>query len=542
MINKHFIKNAFMGVALSMAAVSCTDVWDDHYTINPNIGSNTSETLWEIIEKDSSLTEFRDYLVQSGYADKLKEERVYTVWAPVNGTFSFAYTDNAQLQKEFIENHIANFNHIASGETKKDSLIRMLNGKYLSFVGAGENYTLESVCILPESKNIPAKNGVLHKLQGSVKFVPSIWEMLEKIDSASAINDYLKSFTDTLLDESSSVIGPIVNGQITYLDSVVYEYNPWFYTIGRIAQEDSSYTMIVPTNKAWNEKVKEVKQYFVYSDQVPFKDSIQEENSKRFILNNLVFSKSINKYPSDSLLPTTSYQWNTKRVFREEPYGEVSALFKDELEKYELSNGTIHLVDQLNYSAYKCWYDTIKVEGEHSSAIEEDPDDWRFYLNYSSISKDDSAYTQISNRMWGEYAPTTKTGNPSFTLDIPGTLSAAYRIKCVFVPQNLVNKNDTTDMFPNKFDVKLTYWPEKGKKAKTVTIGQGITNDPTKIDTVSLINKLDYDYMEFPYCEYGLEEEERTVTLQFTGKVGSRENGFSRTLRIDCIIFEPVTK
>ena len=49
---KYFIKNAFMGMALSAAMVSCTDVWDNHYTVNPNIGSNTSETLWEIIERD----------------------------------------------------------------------------------------------------------------------------------------------------------------------------------------------------------------------------------------------------------------------------------------------------------------------------------------------------------------------------------------------------------------------------------------------------------------------------------------------------------
>ena len=539
---KYFIKNAFMGMALSAAMVSCTDVWDNHYTVNPNIGSNTSETLWEIIERDSSLTEFKEFLVQTGYADKLKEEHVYTVWAPVNGTFNYTYTDKAQLQKEFVENHIADFNHVASGETKDDVLIKMLNGKYLSFIGTGDNYTLESIAIVPESKNIPAKNGVLHKLQGSVDFVPSIWEMLAKIDSASVINDYLKSFTDTLLDQQSSVVGPIVNGQITYLDSVVYEYNPWFYEIGKIAQEDSSYTMIVPTNKAWNEKVEEAMQYFVYSEQVPHYDSIQKTNAKRMILRNLVFSNSINKHPEDSLISTTNLAWNNERVFREYPDGEVSALLKDKLETYNLSNGTIHLVDQLNYSAYKCWYDTIKLEGESSLYIKEEPENWRFNLNYLSVNKDDSAYNKLSGNMWGEYAPLTTTGNPKFTFTVPGTLSAAYRIKAVLVPQNLVFEGDTTDMMPNRFDAKLKYWPKGEKKAKTVAIGKDITNDPTRIDTVSLVNNLDNEYVEFRYSEYGLELEETTVELEISGNVKSKEKEFSRTLRIDCIILEPVTK
>ena len=144
--------------------------------------------------------------------------------------------------------------------------------------------------------------------------------------------------------------------------------------------------------------------------------------------------------------------------------------------------------------------------------------------------------------MWGEYAPLTTTGNPKFTFTVPGTLSAAYRIKAVLVPQNLVHEGDTTDMMPNKFDAKLKYWPKGEKKAKTVTIGKDITNDPTRIDTVLLVNNLDNEYVEFRYSEYGLELEETTVELEISGNVKSKETEFSRTLRIDCIILEPVTK
>ena len=85
----------------------------------------------------------------------------------------------------------------------------------------------------------------------------------------------MKSYNEIRFDEINSAQGPTVNGQVTYLDSVINEYNEWFGRIGQLNREDSSYTMFAPTNKAWAEAYEVAKTYFVYDEATADRDSLQ---------------------------------------------------------------------------------------------------------------------------------------------------------------------------------------------------------------------------------------------------------------------------
>ena len=146
---------------------------------------------------------------------------------------------------EFVENHIADYNHTASGNMPEgdDNKIKMINGKYNLFIGSTDNYTFKNVTV--SKANIAAKNGLLHKIANNAVFTANIWEQLAKApeDSITLLNEYLKSFDEIIFDKANSVEGPTVDNQVTYLDSVIIESNEWFERIGQLNREDSSYEL-----------------------------------------------------------------------------------------------------------------------------------------------------------------------------------------------------------------------------------------------------------------------------------------------------------
>lgn len=536
----------------SLAFTACTDTWESHYQPKPEL--NATETLWDLIEADPELTQFKAFAEATGYDDILDQNRFYTVWAPVNGSEFYNSHSLTNLtdslcnvyQFEFIENHVADYNHTASGNMS-NNLVRMLNGKYNRFEGTTDNYTFKGVEVT--KSNIAAKNGLLHKTANNAVFTANIWEQLAKEPSLSLLNGFLKSYDEIIFDEINSVEGPMVGGQVTYLDSVIIEDNAWFERIGELNREDSSYTMFAPTDRAWNEIYEKAKTYFVYDESVEARDSMQDVMTKDFLCRHLVFSNTIQASPEDSM---TSICWTNmggygryeKEVFKGDDLERLKAnLVKTE----ELSNGTLHIVDSYNYNTF--WHDTIRVEGEslYGEAEGVDPAEYaQSNKEYASISEDSVAkYKQTSNGMIGVYKPSTPTGNPKLTYTIKDVLSAKYRIKVVFVPANFINYRDTV-LMPNRFNAQLYYRTDKGKQSKVLSLGTNIETNPYKVDTITLVpNNAEegVDYFEFPVNEFNLDANSETYTqLILQGKVGSRDTDFDRVFRIDQVYLEPVTE
>ena len=550
MKRKNIVFKALTCGLATLAFTACTDTWDSHYA--PKAELNATETLWELIEADPELSKFAEFAKATGYDEVLSQNRFYTVWAPVNDAEFFVGKENLNFAElsdsmlnvykfEFVENHIADYNHTATGTMTKN-LVKMLNGKYNGFNGTTGEYLFKNAAVA--QANIAAKNGLLHKTADNAIFTANIWEQLGKEESISLLNGFLKSYNEIVFDRYSSVEGPTVNGQVTYLDSVIIEDNDWFGRIGRLNREDSSYIMFAPTNKAWEEIYEKAKTYFVYDETVADRDSLQDVMTKDFLVRHLVFSNTLQKSPTDSLVSYYNGYYRPE-VFKGE---DLEKLYANLVETKELSNGTLNIVDSYNYRTF--WHDTLRVQGESlvgDAESAEIPEYKQAVKSYASISKDSiDKYYQTSNGNIGVYAPSTPTGNPTLIYTVRNTLSAKYRIKLVLAPADFVNWRDTV-LLPNKFNATLSYKDLAGKK-KSVDLGKNIITAPTraKLDTITLIPASaaeGEDYFTFPANEFNLTSQETTITqLQIQGKVSARESGYDRVLRVEQVFLEPVTE
>ena len=274
---------AVMALALGALTTACSD-WDDHYVADATMQGNANATLWENIQADSQLSQFATLLKKVGFDKNLNASQTFTVWAPLNGTFDFErlmQTANDTLLNEFVENHIARSNFPASG-TVADKIC-LLNEKSMMFQGNG-SYTMSDVAVA--TPNIASKNGVIHTLQGKLPFLPNIYESLNAVHyPIDSIANFFHHYDEKELRPGLSVEGPIVNGEITYLDSVFYENNDLFTRYGWnfINEEDSSYTMIVPTNDAWTKAYNSISKYFNYVSGYKFDDQSLANNDTTVI-------------------------------------------------------------------------------------------------------------------------------------------------------------------------------------------------------------------------------------------------------------------
>lgn len=542
-------KNIILALAcgiVALAFTACTDVWEEHY--QPNLELNSDQTLWDVIENDPELTKFAEFLHVTGYDTLLQKNRYYTVWAPANNaeffsTHSIEGATKAQLdeyRKELVENHIADYSHVAGGKLSEDNMVKMLNGKYVRFENASGKFTFKGIPLKKE--NVPAKNGVLHKIDGYANFTANIWEQLAKEESLDSLYGFLVKDYKREPNWGASVQGPVVDGQITYLDTAWSVTCPWFNSLGQLNREDSSYTMFALTNRAWDEMYEMTKKYFVYADDFEEGDSVQDAVVKELMCSNLVFSDKVNrqyvnndpKVPFDTLISNYNFPYTYEPLV----FGgdEVKALYEGAT-SLALSNGTLNIVDQVNYNPLKCWHDTIRVEGENlrggytgdENAILNE------YANCDKsvvyVDKDSALYENVSKGAVGVFK--NDANNPRLDFKINNVLSACYRVKVVVFPPDVLNPYDTLYIKPNLFYATLTHGSRElkgatqdivlGRKDSCLTYSRAVYSDPTRIDTIELVplmmvDETTYqptgvDYVEIPVCEYQ-EESKLNGTFQ----------------------------
>lgn len=510
---------------LALPLFSCTD-WDDHYDGGEDIISD--KTLWEEIESRPELTKFKDFLEQYGYKDILSGSQMYTVFAPVGDIDTTGIGSSAEKVKtEVIENHIARFAHSANSATNDNSDVLMLNNKIVKFTYGDGGYMFGSKKFT-EEHNIRAKNGVLHVIEGQQMFFPNIWEYLTTDTRFDSIRNYLYSFNDTLLDENNSVKGEInENGQQEYLDSVVNIYNSLFYYIGELNNEDSTYTMIVPTNKAWSDAYKNTKKYYVYPKNMKNRDSLQVVYSRRAIVRDLVFSHTMQKSVEDSLVSTT------KGVFKK-PFDYILSGYSDWNQSVKCSNGGIFIVDTLRHQAQDSWHTPIKFEAEQLKVLNEDDTKTSAFINRRTLPSTDSLYTKVSNASFLELTPKTATGTPIIYFNIWNTLSGNYDVKIVFLPQTRAIRKG--NLKTNRFKAGYSPLTDNGHGDYRQWGTRYSFNEKSEetLDTVNVGS------VKLTRSVYGTEMIGLKVKLESQSKYSGKE--FSTTYLIDCIILEPSEK
>ncbi len=540
--------------------VSCSD-WDDHFDANTSVMESQNTTLWKNIEKSSNLTQFAEILRKTGYDQRLDASQTYTVWAPEDDTFDYQTLlsyGNERLVKEFVENHIARNNYPASGEIDKD--VYMLNEKKMHFSGKG-SYLIQGLSL--NQLNMSSSNGTIHTLKGRIAFLSNIYEALLSLNyPVDSVRDYIRSFDEKIINESKSKAGPVVNGEQTFLDTIYYEHNEILSLFdAHINREDSSYTMLIPTNKAWKDAQTKIQDYCKYlpsfkylvpgegrntttvtlKDAEAMKDSVAKlyMMASLFYNNNLFDNKKLKTLKEatvlncDSLMTTYGFKM----------YADDAANVFDKAKRIEMSNGAAWITDSLHIPTWTICNPEIRLEAEYQS-IQAYYSGLNGAPNVKKVTKqNDEVLGHVSNNYYIELEPQSKNVNPEIYFYMPNIRSTTYNIYVVLVPANINSKYYSGELKPNLIDFNIGYNDEKGafkqKLLDVVTVHVDSLNSEqytAKVDTVFA------GEFTFPLSYLGLSSGAKRYApfIRVRSKVTNAESAdYDRTLRIDCIILRP---
>lgn len=568
---KSINKNIIGGVLLLSSLSACTDNWNEHYDISPN---TIQQSLWEQIKADPQLSDFAEILDSAyyytaenkrssmKYSELLNQNSKYTVWAPKNNTFNKEYwlkackDDPYNMQQHFIKNHISLFSK-AIGGSEIDSMT-MLNGKM---------YLLDnSVPQLKDSqieKTIGAKNGIVYVLNDTVPFLNNLYEYIRQSTRAPKLAAYFNKYDTTYFDANQSTQGPIIDGQVTYVDSVTYTYNNLFsYSFdengntryglnAQLNNEDSLYVMIIPTDAAWSEAENQISPYFKYLPEYTNKveengsntkvnnDSIQKAQTEMAIVNNLAFSLNTQGkdltgfHQKDSLVTTTEIKL---------PY-DIN-LFGGNKDNYvSLSNGYAYVVDHFAYKPADSYKPDIDLEGESTGYIA-----WYDYMESVMGEEEDArklcisekiSSSQLNTNIQGTvsedgYLRTIKpspNGGTAVSYCLPDVLSGTYDIKVVMLPNNIMNQNLKVGT-PTKFIAQLTYYEENGKEETIEAEESYYTNNVEKVDTITL-----WKDFKFPIAYKGISKAYPILSIESIATRNEMNKGtYINEMYIDQII------
>lgn len=569
MKNNKIYRNAAVAMAFLAAGAmttACSD-WDDHYD-NNGVSGSASETIWENVKANANLSQFADLMHKAGYDEVINTTQTYTVWAPLNGTFNYDSLNALplnNLKQHFAMNHVARFNYPASGSV--DAAVTMLNKKVMPFLGNG-TYTFNGVEVV--SPNVASSNGMLHVTNGMANYMANLFESLDSMAlPIDSISRYFHNYDQKVLDEANSVKGPVVDGRLTYLDSVFVEQNILLYLHkAMIHLEDSNYTMLLPSDEAWQKAYKAVKSCFNYKPFTFVKD-IPQTNLKKataenydtgstkldfdllndsiihymickdlFFNNNLYHNRVLNDLQTGDKLSVDSLVNTDRSIF----YGtDASDMFAD-ARRIDKSNGSMWLTDSLRLRPWLTYNPIIKIQGEYGAAKSYNAGATTI-VPISKAEQNPDIQGNVSNGYYLTVTPSAPASNPEAIFYLPEVRSTTYAVYVCFVPENINASTYTDNVRPNIVQVTMGYNDLKGKPQEQVLkVGTKslFQSDITKVDTVYVGD------FTFPLCYFatGISNVTQASYAPYI-RINSRATGkpnvspYDRNLRIDYIMLVP---
>ena len=534
-MNKHrkILGMMAIGAFLSPLSVltSCSD-WNDHY--ENALGGTSTASLYEEISSHEELSDFAALLAktkvfrhhkvtETSYADILSGGQSLTLMAPVNGTFNLdslltvletAQGDSA-VEHFFVKNHI-----IRSPHSAIEGRYKSLNGKYVMFSPSA----IGDVEI--ENGNIQTRNGVLHVMKAPIEYKKTIYETLVMDEDFKDVGDGIASYNEDIFDENASISSGIVEGVPVYVDSVIYERNRMMEAIGLLNAEDSVYTAAIPTNsgweKAWNKAIK----YFNYADNVDKRDSLQKYYTMRALLDDAIFSESMQSSPNDSII-SVHYDRSTPEyhVFYK-PFETAGLLGKAKSTK-KCSNGVIYCYDEWPFAPTETYFKKIEQEGEDDGDVE---------TYRCNIEKKVVLDKGVHKGSYLRIAPSASNYSNSCYITynkISDVLSGKYKVHVVLLPKTM--GDDTADIGKTlKFKVAINYFDQSGKSILK-DFGQQVvpSNQPDIKDMI-------VGEIEFPVCLYG---QNNHISIKITGAANAKPALKETSIMyLDYIYFEPVNE
>jgi len=540
---KHNVKYNFLFI-VSMICIflfSCKDDWNNYYN---NAGYSSNANLYELIKQDNQISKFAKLIEISGYDKILSASQTYTVWAPDNESLSSVdinAIDSVQARL-IVENQIARFNNPTSVLSGKS--IRMINKKIYSYSDDG-GISFGGISLI--EKNIIANNGLLHTTNGLIPYFSNLYEFISTNESASSIADFISKFQENKFDEALSIPIDNVNGMIIY-DTISSPYNRLFeYTrlgLGAINNEDSIYTMLVPTNAAWKAAYERIAPYFkIYNKNQLYADSVSNVQTSLAIVNNLIFRGRIpDPYTVDSLVSTYTtfmyYNLGQKTVIHD-----VKDLFGGS-EKTTASNGLIYLTGNLRLNNVETWNPPIVIEAENATG--------RVTGSNTAISPRivtiNSPIQDVSGGRYILIAPTNTSSQASVTFSIPDVLSCKYNIYVDLLPS--INDNNVFDNDSTMLAFNLSYMGSDGTlKTATASNSPQYTTSGTQKIRMEIFSEFEFPVSNYVDQLWYMNPQNRpenlvaTTTLTIRTNVTTQQvtnNMYTRRFSIDNIIFEPI--
>ncbi len=461
-------------VATALAFQGCSD-WNDHYdggSAQEPVGANT--TLWEEISSREDLSNFAKILQKVGYDQALASDQSYTVWAPTNDVFDFdkynAMSDSL-LKAEFINNHIARGYHRALGTI--DERVYFLNKKFMEFKGDG-SYSIGGIDVT--TPNLTGKNGIMHIMGNQIiDFRPNFYDYFTREHEdgfqTSAIGKIFSSNQTREIDLDNSVVGPMKDGQITYLDTVYTEKNKMYDLLNaKLGTEDSSYTAIIPSDHAWEIARTKLQGYYKYPDRIQAftyttndnnelkyttqtistverKDSLADIYIRNTMLYPLFYSNSVNTCLKNEGTPTSALD-----SIKSTSYGviantldykgmafqtnDASDLFVGAT-KQVLSNGVAWLTDSLRFKPWQYGCPLIRLRATTGSYQPATTNTSR--VQSVRVSSDERNEAVEGTLYGSSYLSVTAGQNqrPSVYFYIPGLMKTKYAVYLSMVPENI---------------------------------------------------------------------------------------------------------
>lgn len=520
------LNKGVLGAAVIAGCSACTDTIDEHYAISGNVAN---QTLWEQIQAQPDLSKFAKILETVHYYDTetkassltykdiLQMNNKLTVWAPVDGSVNLdslleeAQRDEYSVDHRFVRNHVNTFARNVSG-TQKDS-ITMLNTK-MNVLDNAEK-TFKGVAI--SQSNIAASNGILHKLDDEVPFLNNLYEYMQITPRVSSLYKFFQDRDTTYLDENQSVQGGIVDGEITWADSVMrteskafnyqYQYRgeTWDGIFANLKDEDSTYVMIMPTNVGWEKALSKTKPFYNYMS-YPYAnkedknakaetvnpDSMQNKESLMSIVNRLVFSPNRQKDYTLEDFGHTDSLFTTRSEVIDTPV--CNQIFQG-ITPVELSNGYAYLTDDYKYNVSS----DIEVECENRYYLQSDLVNPQTEVRTATIvnsARNPHVAGSVGGGSYAYTVPLTSKNATNIVYRLPNVLSATYDIYAVILP---INIQDTTKRaLPLKFDATLSYY-EGTSASESSASAKNLISDTAKVDTILL-----FENFKFPVAYKGV--------------------------------------
>lgn len=573
-----------MLVASLVSTTSCSD-WNDWNEVQADPNPSADKTLWDNISEIPELQNFKTIIERVNMQEALESSKFHTIWAPSltdKQRDSVLALDDEVIVSQFVNNHIAEYNYQATGVM--ENRVHTLNQKAYNFSGSNFDYTFNHVKL--SKANIPNSNGTLHVLESNSPFLPNAYQNIWMTENVDKLADYFKQYEITVLDESQSVPGPIVNGKQTYIDSVKVTYNTMTRSIGAaLDNEDSIYTFVLPNNDAYDKMYNAIKSLYKYKENtlgqnvaeaasttyatvtgtsnVDYLNFLADSLTRRQIVNNLAYSHT-NKY-NKLYFEEGSHELDTINSTYRMKFSEPDRIFDPEhiVERKPLSNGDAVVVDSLGFKTWETYNPENKISGTNACRVLNGNRETKVinvpYINTDlvTLKPGETTFRYI------QAVPKSNIGKPEVDYYLTNVLSGRYCIYIV-IPPSSIDREDESTPHPNWLTFSLNYFngtklvdytftnerydpknnvittinPKTGAEVKTTISNTDFFNNINKVDTLFL------GEIEFPCCYVGLDDvyPNIKVTISKTFSVSSTKGhleAFDRTIRINSIIMRP---